>query len=267
MYKIYYNLYIMTTTIIEKLKELRSQTWVSQEDIANYLWISRLTYMSIESGKREVKDNELKLIAEFFERPVSYFVWTEIKENKEDPNYKLKQLILYISEKTQHIPSFWKTVLNKLLYFSDFNYYEWAFKTITWVDYRKLPYGPVPEKITEVLEEMQKEWLIAISETTYHNYTQQKIIPLVVANTDFLDEIDKQNRKITKYKDLPTPKNIIDDVLNKFKHHKASEISEWSHLDKPYKSAKNIWEKLRPWLVFYRSESFVVNPNNLEHAI
>ncbi len=253
------------TNIIEKLKKLRTQTWVSQEEIANYLWISRLTYISIESWKRQIKEKEIKKISEFFEKPESHFVDKKTtQENKKNKNYKLKQLILYISKKTQDIPSFWKTVLNKLLYFSDFNHYEWTFETITWTNYKKLPFWPVPENITDILEEMQKEWLIAMTETVYHNYPQQKIIPLVGLDMSFLEKIDEKSAKETKYKNLPKAIEIIDDVLNKFKHHTANQISEWSHSDSPYKCAKNIWDTLRPWLVFYRSEPFIVNPNNLE---
>jgi len=63
--------------------------------------------MNIESEKREIKENELKKIADFFEKSFSYFVdLTEKKDNKQDKNYKIKQLILYISEQTQNIPSF-----------------------------------------------------------------------------------------------------------------------------------------------------------------
>jgi hypothetical protein len=28
-------------------------------------------------------------------------------------------------------------------------------------------------------------------------------------------------------------------------------------------ACKNIWDYLKPWHVFYRSEEFIVNPNNL----
>ncbi len=257
----------MTTNSInlgDKLKDLRNKTWVSQEDVANYIWVSRLTYINIENWKREVKDLEIKKIAEFFEKSISDFIEKKQEINStSDKNYKLKQLILYISKKTQNIDSFWKTVLNKLLYFSDFNYYEWTYETITWVNYKKLPFWPVPENISDILDEMVSESLIAITETTYHNYTQQKIIPLVEANLDFLNDIDEKSAKKTKYDNLPKSIQIINDVLNKFKHHKASEISEWSHMDTPYKSSKNIWDIIRPWLVFYRSEPFIVNPNNL----
>jgi len=250
--------------IINKLKNLRTQTWVSQEDVANYLWVSRLTYMNIESWKREIKEKEISLIADFFEKSESDFIeknkWESIEE---DRNYKLKQLILYISHETQNIKSFWKTVLNKLLYFSDFNYYEWTDTLITGVTYKKLPFWPVPENITLVLNEMIRDWLIAIKEETYHKYTQQKIIPLVEADLVFLSDIDRVSKSESEFDDLPSSKEIIDNVLNKFKYHKATEISEWSHIDKPYKATKNIWDTIRPWLVHYRSEAFIVNPHSL----
>lgn len=159
----------MNTYAIEKIKALRSQTKVSQEDIARYLEVSRLTYINIESGKREIKKDELSKIADFFEKPESYFV-PEVQKSisLDDENYKLKQLILYITAQTKDIPSFGKTVLNKLLYFSDFNHYEWSYETITGATYKKLPFGPVPENISEVLASMQEDGIISIQDTSYH---------------------------------------------------------------------------------------------------
>ena len=250
------------SNIVDLVKNLRKKTNVSQEELANYIWISRLTYISVENWKRDFKEKEVYKIAELFELPLSYFY--KEKEKKEDQNYKLKQLILYISEKTKDIDSFWKTVLNKLLYFSDFNYYEWTSELITGSNYKKLPFWPVPENITKILDEMIKDWEIAIKETTFHNYTQQKIIPIKKADLSFLKDIDKfAKMEFSHMKWLPTAIEVIDDVLKKFWHWKANEISEWSHNDTPYKVAKKIWDYIRPWLVFYRNENFIVNPNNL----
>ena len=254
----------MNTYAIEKIKALRSQTKVSQEDIARYLEVSRLTYINIESGKREIKKDELSKIADFFEKPESYFV-PEVQKSisLDDENYKLKQLILYITAQTKDIPSFGKTVLNKLLYFSDFNHYEWSYETITGATYKKLPFGPVPENISEVLASMQEDGIISIQDTSYHWYSQQKIIPQIPADISFLEEIDEKNKSESKFDDHPTALSLVQDVLNKFKHHKATEISEWSHLDKPYKSTKKIGDIIKPGLVFYRSEAFIVNPHNI----
>jgi hypothetical protein len=54
-----------------------------------------------------VKDLEIKKIAEFFEKSISDFIEKKQEINStSDKNYKLKQLILYISKKTQNIDSF-----------------------------------------------------------------------------------------------------------------------------------------------------------------
>jgi len=46
--------------IIDLVKNLRAETNVSQEDLANYIWISRLTYISVENWKREFKRKKWK---------------------------------------------------------------------------------------------------------------------------------------------------------------------------------------------------------------
>jgi DNA-binding XRE family transcriptional regulator len=250
------------TNIVDLVKDLRKETNVSQEELANYIWVSRLTYISVENWKRKFKEKEVEKVSELFEKTLSYF-YEEI-EKKEDKNYKLKQLILYISKKTEDIPSFWKTVLNKLLYFSDFNHYEWTTELITGTIYKKLPYWPVPENITEVLEEMKNDWEIAVKENSFHNYNQQKIIAVKEPDLLFLDELDIESKKECWHMIwLPKSIEIIDNVLNKFAHWTATQISEWSHMDKPYKSAKKIGDIVRPRLSFYRSEAFITNPNNL----
>jgi len=145
---------MLKTNIITLVKKLRNNTNVSQEDLANYIWISRLTYISAENWKRNFKLEEIKKIADFFEKPITYF----LEENKEDQNRKLKDLILYIAKNFNSKEALGKTMLNKLLYFSDFNYYEWTKSFISWATYKKFPYWPVPENITEILNEMIIDW-------------------------------------------------------------------------------------------------------------
>ncbi len=45
-------------------------------------------------------------------------------------------------------------VLYKLLYFADFNYYELYEEHLTGARYRKLPYGPVPQKPDAIINQM-----------------------------------------------------------------------------------------------------------------
>jgi len=255
------------SNIVELVKDLRKETSVSQEELANYIWVSRLTYISVENWKRKLKDNEIAKIADFFEKPISDFL--NKKEHIEDPKRKLKDLILYIALRYKDKPNFWKTILNKLLYFSDFNYYEWTWSLITGINYKKLPYWPVPENITEILDEMVRDWEIAIKEERLHNYNQQRIIVLKddISNLNLFKETDKENKKerlnYKPYKDLPESKKIVDDVLDRFIDWKATDISELSHEDTPYKVVKKYGDIIKPVHVFYRSKPFIVNHHNL----
>ncbi len=259
-------MYKIKSDTIEKIKELRKEKNVSQEEIANYIWISRLTYIGAESKKREFKIEEIKKIADFFEKDPSYFLE---KVDSISKNRAIKDMILYIANNFENKESLWKTMLNKLLYFSDFNYYEWTWSLISWIEYRKLPFGPVPNDINKILEEMQQNGEIVIKDEQKYDYSIKKIIPLnKKLNLKTFEKIDKQNR-IEKtnhkvYDDLPTPNEIIDQVLIRFKNWSSKAISELSHEDTPYKAAKKYWDVIKPTHVFYRSKAFVVNPHNLE---
>lgn len=251
--------------IVDLIKDLRKKANVSQEDLAKYIWVSRLTYISAENWKRDFKKEEVKKIAEFFEKDLSYF----LKEDKNIfKNRAIKDMILYIAHNFETKESLWKTMLNKLLYFSDFNYYEWTWTLISWINYKKLPFGPVPENINEILDEMVKDWEIIIKEEQKFDFPINKIIAIDEPNLKTFEKIDIENRKekpnYKVYDDLPSPKEIIDQVLIRFKNWGSKAISELSHEDTPYRAAKKYWDTIKPTHVFYRSKSFIVNPHNLE---
>lgn len=250
--------------ILELIKDLRLEASVSQEDLANYIWLSRLTYINRENWKSLFKLEELEKIADFFEKPLNYFLE---KQNKIDENRKLKDLILYILHNFKSKENLWKTTLNKLLYFSDFNYYEWTWGFITDSIYKKLPYWPVPENIRIILDEMLKDWEIIITEEKKYDYSTQRIIAIKKVDENFFKEIDSKNKEkrdnYTPYSDLPSSKQIVLDVLKKYENWTAKSLSELSHEDTPYKATKNLWDIIRPEYVFYRSKAFIVNHHNL----
>ena len=65
-------------------------------------------------------------------------------------------MLLYILERCAGKPNVGETVLYKLLYFSDFNYYELYEEHLTGAKYRKLLYGPVPQKLDTIIGQMMK---------------------------------------------------------------------------------------------------------------
>ena len=54
---------------------------------------------------------------------------------------KFKQVLHYVIHKTGSIENVGKTVLFKILYFTDFNYYEMFEEKLTGESYRKIPRG------------------------------------------------------------------------------------------------------------------------------
>lgn len=143
----------------KKIKDLRSYANLSQEQMADFLQMSRVTYANLEAGKRDIKKGELEKIAQVFETSVEDLLSKTIKKTKitnDHPLYKMMQTILYILSKCAGKPNVGKIVLNKLLYFADFNHYEKYWSSITDDIYVKMPMGPVPKSIDGVTALMEK---------------------------------------------------------------------------------------------------------------
>lgn len=256
----------------QKVKNIRTELKLSQQQVADFLWINRVSLSQIENWEREIKIWELQKFSEFFDVDVNNLLETQInktqkKLNTKDGHYKLKQLIIYLSAKLSAKQNFGETLLNKLLYFIDFDYYERTGSLITDEEYVKLPYGPIPNNMKKILTSMQKDGLIKIINREYFGKTQKTIIPLVDADVSFLEQIDVKNRKpednYSPCLGLPHPKKLIKWVLEKYWSRNAEALSDWSHNDTPYLSTKKIGDTISPWLVFYRKWWYIVNPHNL----
>ena len=262
---------IIMLSISEKLKSLRKNRKLSQQHVADAMNVSRVAYSQIELWERKVSAEELHRAADFFETDINaFFVQEEISvpAPSEDPHYAIKQVILYLSNKLADKKNYGETLLNKLLYFVDFDYYEWTGELVTGETYLKQPYGPVPAHITQILDEMEHTWLIARTSATFHWYPQKKIKAIADPDMSVFDRIDVQMKlpleNYTVYSDLPQVEEMMELVIAKYGSWTASAVSERSHRDAPWRAAENIGDKLDPSLVFYREDSFVVNHHNLE---
>jgi transcriptional regulator with XRE-family HTH domain len=133
--------------LAEKLKSLRAEAEMSQDEMATVMGISRMTYIASELGNRIPKRHEIENIARSFEIPLSSLLGepeakkTTPKSIENDPNYRFKQVLLYILSQCGQRPNIGKTIVNKLLYFADFNFYEKnGERSITSAQYVKLPF-------------------------------------------------------------------------------------------------------------------------------
>ena len=150
----------------DRIRDLRTERELSQEDIARALGIHRQSVSLLEQGERDLTATELDELARFFQVPYEEILGEpprKLKEMKKDAKkelrfepQKLRNLLLYILEKIGGRPNLGETVLYKQLYFCDFDHYEKTGKSITGLMYRRLQFGPVPQQsqFNSVVEDM-----------------------------------------------------------------------------------------------------------------
>jgi transcriptional regulator with XRE-family HTH domain len=256
------NIKLSQKQIGQRVTELRKMKGLSQEDLAKSVKISRPSLAQIELGNRSVDILELQKLSLILEFSLDDFMSkdflaiheveskVEATEKKVDERIsaptlqinKFKNVLLYILEKCAGKPNVGETVLYKLLYFSDFNYYELYEEHLTGAIYRKLPYGPVPQKMDTIINQMIVNGQLQRIKTEYHNYPQTRYLPLMKADLTELRASEKE---------------IIDRVIEQMSDWSASAISNYSHKDMPWLASKE-GEDINYELAFYRDAPFSI---------
>jgi len=255
-------------TIGTRIKKLRERFGISQQELADKLSVSRPTISQIESGARKICAEELKKLANSFNISVDNLLNLEkepmvlVKESKEvyraKPEIrinvpqknlaKFKEVLLYILNKVGSKPNIGETVIYKLLYFIDFDYYEKYEEQLIGATYLKNRYGPTPIEFAKIVENMIKEQAITKVKDKYFTYPQTKYLPLRKPDLTQLkaSEID-----------------IINSVLNRLSDKNANEISDYSHNDVPWLTTQE-GKIIEYESVFYRTTPYSVREYNEE---
>lgn len=256
------NLKLSQKQIGKRISELRKLKGLSQEDLAKSVKISRPSLAQIELGNRTVDVLEFQRLSMVLGFSLDDFVSkdfsvnldleakAEAKAKKTDERIsvpslqvsKFKNVLLYILERCAGKPNVGETVLYKLLYFSDFNYYELYEEHLTGAKYRKLPYGPVPQKLDIIILQMIDNGQLQRVKTEYHGYPQTRYLPLVKADLTELKASEKE---------------VIDRVIEQLSDWSAAAISNYSHKDMPWLASKE-GEEINYELAFYRDAPFSV---------
>jgi transcriptional regulator with XRE-family HTH domain len=148
----------------QKIKVLRTNAGISQQKLADMLGVSRPAITQIESGERKVSSGELVRLSEILNTSIDQLVLSAdepeiILHNKKTdtkaeipmrinvPQKKLakfREILLYILNKVGSKPNIGETVIYKLLYFIDFDFYEKYEEQLIGATYVKNHYGPTP---------------------------------------------------------------------------------------------------------------------------
>jgi len=254
--------------MLEKfILQQRAKHNMTQGHLASELGISRPTYIQIEHGKREITVTEAKKLSEIFNMTLNDFLdgrepkhkvilpgkiakeQSSIKIRVTEKNLeKFKQVILYVLGKVGSKPNVGETVLHKLFYFIDFDYYEKFEENLMGATYIKNHHGPTSIELGSIIENMQKSGELEAVQSKYFKYEQKKYLPRKRPNLELLSAREIEH---------------IEDVLARLSDKNAKEIENYSHEDIPWKSAHD-GEPLSYESVFYRDERYSVRNYNDE---
>ena len=158
---------------------------------------------------------------------------------------KFKSVLHYILHETTTNDRVFKTHIWKILYFSDFNFYEKNSKLITGEIYSKLPNGPTPRHFDEIIRSLKDEGAIQEKKVTIGSKIGNKFISL----------------KEPKFNLTSDELSEIDNAIKLCSSMTTTQISLFSHEDTPWKVAKDKRD-LNPEHVFYRTPMFSVTEEN-----
>ncbi|NQV19171.1 MAG: DUF4065 domain-containing protein [Armatimonadetes bacterium] len=244
-----------------KIKQLRQEIGMSQEQFSELLRIGRVAVSQIENGSRKITAEEITKIAEVFNISTDVLLYAkndikvileeseeqtpkkeEIRINVPQKNLrKFKEVLLYILNKIGSKPNIGETVLYKILYFIDFDYYEKYEEQLIGATYQKNNYGPTPKEFIKIVKMMEGKDLRKIKDE-YFKYPRTKYLPLRQPDLSILNANEIQ---------------LIDNVLNKLSDMNASQISEYSHNDIPWLTTED-GKIIEYESVFYRTTPYSV---------
>src|SRR3989338_5272281 len=253
----------MAKNLYKKIKELREQNKFSQEYLAGQLEVSRPTYMQIEKGARDITVPEARKLAMIFDMSLEDFlagkesvnpvitIQRKKKVERKDKNkirinipqekaQKFEQVLLYILAKIGGKPNIGQTVLYKLLYFIDFDYYEKFEEQLIGAKYIKNHYGPTPVMFAKFIERLEKKGKVEKIKSRFYKHEQTKYL---------VNPNEQLNLSALSAQELAH----IDWEIDRLGDLTATQISALSHLDTPWITAKDR-EALEYEHVFYRPE-------------
>src|SRR3989344_3106054 len=226
----------------------RKLVGLSQQDVARSLGISRPTYIKLEKGIAKPTEEQKAILSRIFamshdaveDGSAEYIPLdkVDIREIPKENEQKFQQVLLYILGKVGSRPNIGQTVLYKLLYFIDFDYYEKYEEQLIGATYIKNTYGPTPVSFAKLVKNMEDNGKIVEVKSKYFDLDQTKYIPVKEADVSSLSGQELKH---------------IDDELERLAHLSARKLSELSHSDTPWRVAQDR-EVLNYEYVFYRPE-------------
>ncbi len=152
----------------------------------------------------------------------SYLLQKEIPDSTtgyKTPDFKkLTEMVVFFTGKMQP----WKTKMNKLLFYADFSHFKQTGFSISGINYRAIPMGPVPNNFNSIFEYLANKNKIDIFYTPF---------PDGGIGEQFNPNPQKQfNTELFSEKEL----SVLEEIAVRFKSTTTKEIIEISHKEKAW---------------------------------
>jgi len=155
----------MSGNFSNNIEQARLACGYTQEQVAHAIGVSRPTYISIETGKKDLTVRQAKALSSMMRISLDDILGmadgSSVFSNVIKSTEKYKQIILnslkYGADDDGKIT---KTKLAKLVYLADFIWYYLNSSPMSGMTYRKLPRGPVADVYFRALDELEEDGTI-----------------------------------------------------------------------------------------------------------
>lgn len=247
----------------QRIKILREIQGLSQEELAERVGLHRVALTQVENAQREISAEELVEFSRVFEISTDVLlnlrkdIEVILEEKKGGKSKQAKQMrisvpdlkvdkfrevLLYILNRIGSRPNVGETVIWKLLYFIDFDFYEKYEEHLIGATYIKNKYGPTPVESAKIINKMIEAGEIVSVKAQRAGFDQKRYI----SNR----EPDLSKLKAHEIK-------LIDEVLERLSHMGARQISDYSHGDIPWVTTEE-QAPIDYESVFYRTPQYSV---------
>lgn len=243
------------------VRKLREESGLSQQQLASKVGVPRPALSQIEGGSRKVSADELLKFSRALNASMPQLMGVEplptvsvvrdgatvayaaAKPRISVPGRnlgKLREVLLYILAKVGSRPHVGETVLYKLLYFIDFDFYERYEEQLIGAAYVKNHHGPTPVEFKKVVEDMIDAKELERVRSAAFNFPQTKYLPLRAPDLSLLSarELD-----------------VIEQVLSRLSGKSAARLAEYSHNDVPWKTTED-GKRIDYEAAFYRTPEY-----------
>ncbi|MDR2109591.1 MAG: helix-turn-helix domain-containing protein [Coriobacteriales bacterium] len=129
-----------------RLRQIREQHGLSQEDIARVLGISRTTVGDIEKGRRDITYGEMQKLAAFLRIGIADLITSRSTLGASQAKYRemlMQAALSFRKVANKDVP---KTFLAKLVYLADFAWFYQHLEPMSGLPYYRREYGSVADE-------------------------------------------------------------------------------------------------------------------------